>query len=216
MEIGNELYISRHYKRSDYLGLGLDVKSPIGKWRKAVLIFNDRICGRYFNPIKDLIEDKKIYDNGFAAMSLMCLLIDTFYQFENGVENTKYTNQENYTSFMQNSLGFGDKESTFFYHNIRCGLLHSAETLNGSYLVSDKIDGSLIAKFDSKYQRYGLAVSIRGMYDLLKSYFNDYCNALLSPSDDRGWKLRSNFISKMNYITSDRHKKIFRSMDMNR
>ena len=152
----------------------------------------------------------------FCGSDLSGQTTDTFYQFENGVENTKYTNQENYTSFMQNSLGFGDKESTFFYHNIRCGLLHSAETEKRSYLVSDKIDGSLNAKFDSKYQRYGLAVSIRGMYDLLKSYFNDYCNALLSPSDDRGWKLRSNFISKMNYITSDRHKKNFRSMDMNR
>ena len=72
----------RHHEREN-IGLAID-------------FFRDRIQGRYFNQIYELNRDTFV--NGFTSMAICCLLIDTFYQFENGVKKTT-DNKRCYTSW---------------------------------------------------------------------------------------------------------------------
>ncbi len=205
MLINDELHISEKYTKHDYFNLHLSLNSSPEEWGKAVDILKDRIIGRYFTPIKELIAGNRAEKNGFAAMSLICLLIDTFMQFENGYPQSSDNNRTKYVCFLCDSLKFDDIESNLFYFNIRCGLLHSAETKNGSYLIPDYFDpytgSDLAVKENEVNNRKILVVSVRRMFDILEIYFNDYCNKLLQPGNDNDMELRNNFIVKMDFIT---------------
>ena len=56
MEIKELIYISGKYTKPDYLNLHLQIDSPQAKWNKAIEIFEDRIGGRFFTPISELLQ----------------------------------------------------------------------------------------------------------------------------------------------------------------
>lgn len=221
MRIGDEVYISPKFTAAYYLEIGLTLKSNKETWRKAVGVLRDRINGRYFQPIGRLIQfssDMRKFDNvetnGFAAMSLMCLLIDTFMQFRYGFPQAP-SNKANffYKRFMTECLNYEEVEACRFYNDIRCGLLHSAETKNGSYLVpyfEKRRDVSglnreselnkAIRIVDNGSMRDVVSVSVKGLYDELKFYFDTYCVVLLDGTDKMC--CREAFISKMNSIVA--------------
>lgn len=201
MFINSDLYISERFTKHHYFKLKLKLNSSPDDWEMAVAILKDRINGRYLGPINGLLAhaDK----NGFAAMSLMCLLIDTFLQFKHGYFASDDENGAKYISFLHNSLGFDEELSHHFYYDIRCGLLHSAETKYGSYLVRQEIPNNLennspLVIMQDEPGYFVLVASVRGMYNVLKDYFKDYWNKLLDPMNE---DLRSNFIAKMDFIT---------------
>lgn len=78
-----------------------------------------------------------------------------------------------------------------FYCDIRCGILHSAETGNGSQLTVDK-DYVVCLSTNRKY----VSVDVVNMAARLKKYIDDYCNRLMV--NNRTTK--SNFKKKMNYL----------------
>lgn len=221
MRIGDEVYISPKFTAAYYLEIGLTLKSNKETWRKAVGVLRDRINGRYFEPIGRLIHfssDMRKFDNvetnGFAAMSLMCLLIDTFMQFRYGFPQAP-SNKANffYKRFMTECLNYEEVEACRFYNDIRCGLLHSAETKNGSYLVPDfekrrDVSGryeesepnKAIRIVDNGSMHGVVSVSVKGLYDELKFYFDTYCYVLLDDTDKMC--CRGAFISKMNSIVA--------------
>ena len=198
MQICDELRISDNFTKDDYIRLKLQLDSHPEIWKKAVKILYERINGRYFKAISSLSAHGN--QNGFASMSLQCLLIDVFMQFRNGFLKSSEENGAKYIFFMTRFLNFERDLSECFYYNIRCGLLHSAETLNGCYLVRDKIDGfrevPIILTTD-EYRKPILVVSVKYMADALKAYFDNYRTELLDPNNE---ELRSNFISKMDFI----------------
>ena len=107
---------------------------------RAVAFFVERIKCRYLDQINILNENA--YSNGFASMALICLLIDTLFQFYSGESNGQ-NNHIKYVSFLENR--FGDVFDTHekaerFYKDIRCGILHSAQTKSGSQLSSSGRD----------------------------------------------------------------------------
>ena len=213
MFIEKKIRISKNYVKEQYYSLKLSVTSSSDKWNRAVDMLQNRIDGRYFDPINKLMNSDSI-ENGFIVMSALCLLIDTFMQFEHGFANSKDETGKNYISFMCNSLKLTQTKAKRFYNEIRCGLLHSAETKAGAYLIPyhfssypsnyfdfvDENDSNAI-RIDRVKRRHVLVVSIPGMYDVLKGYFEDYCNTLLNPIDSKGRELRKNFILKMDFIT---------------
>ena len=136
--------------------------------------------------------------NGFAAMSLMCLLIDTFMQFRYGFPQAP-SKQANffYKRFMIECLNYEEVEACRFYNDIRCGLLHSAETKNGSYLVPEP--NKAIRIVDNGSMHGVVSVSVKGLYDELKFYFDTYCELLEQGSDKM---CRVAFMSKMNSIVA--------------
>ena len=192
MEAKGEINISPIYNKDSYLNLNLSLQSSESDWNTAVTILKDRIEGRFLNQIDLLSND--INANGFTIMALNCLLVETLYQFKEGKDKTpSRCNKEVYSNFLTQEfpLVFNTKNiAESFYTDIRCGILHSAQTKNESRL-SDRED--VIVTFDGNT----LIVSVKGVSSLLKSYFERYLQKLSDPNEVT---LRNNFINKMKFV----------------
>ena len=191
METNGNIYISLIYRKCDFTRLNLQPEISYENWNQAVNIFNDRINGRFINPINTLRDQAS--ENGFAIMAIDCLLIDTFYQFENGLDNNAKNNKKNYSTFLHETFSnlFPTKaKAEEFYTRIRCGILHSAQTKEKGILTTDR-------QSPIEFQNGVLYVSVEGFTDCLIQYFNEYKRKLLNADNQ---ELRANFITKMNFI----------------
>lgn len=90
----------------------------------------NRFDERYFAPINALTLIQK---NGFAIMAVSCLVIEALEAFRRGWESSHGKSELAFCSFF-------DREHEFqvfkgyaqpFYRNVRCGILHQAETTGG-------------------------------------------------------------------------------------
>lgn len=191
MEFNSEIYLSPRYKKDDYRKLNLTINSDETCWSNAVDILSDRIDGRFLSQIETLSDD--INSNGFAIMALNCLLVETMLQFEIGKNSTPDFNRDQYSNFLLVAFpeAFDSIDSAVrFYRDIRCGILHSAQTKGRSKLTCDD---SYIVRNDG----LGVTVSVKRFSDLLCNYFEAYKRKLL---DNNQTVLRSNFIKKMNFV----------------
>jgi len=191
METKGEINISPNYNKDSYLNLNLSLNSCESKWKKAIEIIKDRIEGRYIKQIDLLLND--VNANGFAIMALNCLLIETLFQFREGEEETPRPNSKTYPAFLLQEFSSAfknQKTAKSFYKNIRCGILHSAQTKDQSRL-SDRED--VVVTFEGNT----LIVSVKGLSLLLKMYFEHYLQKLADPNEVT---LRNNFINKMNFV----------------
>ncbi len=200
MLTGIDIHISPKYSRRYYIKLGLNMDSPPDVWKDAVEVLRDRFYGRYFEPISQLIEGTR--ENDFAAMSIICLLIDTFMQFRLGIPRSENNeSKDNYVDFLEASFGLSPGLAERFYYDIRCGILHSAETKNGSFLDPDHYkNAKAIRSFrigENNNIKTILIVNVPSLYKSLVEYFNMYCNELM---DCNNIECRSNFIRKMDNI----------------
>jgi len=115
-------------KLSELSGM-LDNKSESDKDR-IIGIINHRLKDRYLKLINNADGKDK---SSFLLLAISCLLIETIQCFYEGKNNT--ANNEGKKIFKrffkrENNL-FPEFESIDFYNNIRCGILHQAETKNG-------------------------------------------------------------------------------------
>lgn len=192
METKGEVNISPNYNKDSYLNLNLTLQSSESDWNTAIAILKDRIEGRYINQIDLLLND--VNANGFTIMALNCLLIETLYQFKMGKDKTpNRKNKEVYSDFLMQEFPYEFRTENIansFYTNIRCGILHSAQTKNESRL-SDRED--VVVTFEGNT----LVVSVKGMSLLLKTYFEHYLQKLAVPNEVI---LRNNFINKMKFV----------------
>lgn len=193
MFTNNRRYIAENETRDDYISLDLRIGSSMLKWEKAIEIMRGRIEARYFDPIRTLIHED-VNKNGFAAMALCCLLIETLLQFREGFPQTPdRQNRRWYTDFLRTQLGhiFNQHMANRFYKDIRCGILHSAQTKNGSCLTFGTDYTARILGNDV------MMVDVQGLYHEMDQYFRRYCNELMN---DYNSDLRKNFINKMDDI----------------
>ena len=192
METKGEIKLSPKYKKDDYSKLNLNANSDDQVWDQAIEIIKDRIYGRYFNQIDLLSND--INANGFAIMALNCLLIETLLQFRDGkAETPAKNNKATYSNFLieEFSSAFDTQpKAGRFYTDIRCGILHSAQTKNNSRLSDRK-------GFVVKFENDTLVVSVKGVSNVLKDYFKSYVKKL---SDPKETTLRKNFVKKMKFV----------------
>ena len=183
--------ISLHYSACDFQNLHLKESSSEDKWNQAIDMFRDRFIERYFDPINALISDPE--KNGFAIMAINCLMVDAFYQFEYGDLSTS-KNTKHYTKFLKNQLSriIVDSDMALrFYKDIRCGILHSAQTTNGSMLSTECNDA--IEFYGGKSS---IKVNVVKFTHAMRTYFDDYVDRLKNGEGD----LKTNFITKMNYV----------------
>ena len=195
-------YISPRFSASDFLNLHIDEFSSWDEWDYAIEIFRDRIESRYLEPIAKLLETKEdIEKNGFAVMALECLLVDTFYQFrdpENIYEVTRYQeryrrpNRIVYSDFLVKYFpeDFDRNKAYLFYKDIRCGILHSAQTKHGSQLTYNK--DYVVSLFDENRIR----VDINNFSNRMHRYYDEYVMGLESGDIQK----RLTFIKQMNKI----------------
>ncbi len=149
--------------------------------------------GRFLDPISDL-KDKKY--TGFLIMAIDCLLIETLQQFIEGVPETPRGKNESYfKNFLISRFeeDFDDKKAKMFYEQIRCGILHQAETKESSKI---KISHELpIVKFTK--EKDGLIINRKKFHEKLKKVIKLYIEEL---KDTTNILLRKNFRKKMDYI----------------
>lgn len=96
------------------------------------------IYHRFFNRYVRHLDD---IDSGFLRMAIACLMIETLESFKQGVKDTKKKGEglRMFKDFFRNeSDDFPefDKIHKQFYYNIRCGILHQAETTNAWRILS--------------------------------------------------------------------------------
>ena len=186
----NTPYISLRYRKQDYLNINLTVDSADTDFEAAIDIFRDRITGRFLDQIHFLSTDCN--KNGFAIMAIECLLIETLAQFRNGLDDTVGVSARVYSDFLYHDLGICPVRSlaTRFYRNIRCGILHQAQTKPQRGLT---FGGSTAMELHNDF----LMVSVDRFVEAVDVYFSEYCSDLLDPAN---YELRINFIKKMNFI----------------
>ena len=194
MFTANQRYISEDDTRDDYIKLDLRLNSSRQAWDRAIEIFRNRLCGRYIDPMNELIH-ADINKNGFAAMAICCLLLDTLMQFREGYAQTPRGQcMRDYSKFLNDQFdSITDiKMAGRFYTDIRCGILHAAQTQNGSCLTFD-------TNYTIKTREDGaLMVDIRRLCNEMYRYFDRYCNEL---KNNNKIDLRRKFIQKMDSIT---------------
>ena len=148
---------------------------------------NERFSERYIKPIKNLNPNEK---HGFSIMAVSCLMIESLESFKSGFKDTKNKSKKTFVNFLTTEPEFKDfsgyEES--FYIDIRCGILHQSETINGWKIVRK---GKL---FDNQTK----TINATRFLDKLEKTLNDYTSELkLEDWDSKKWK---NLIKKLNSI----------------
>ena len=198
MEKKGRGYISLEYSSLDYVDLYLDANSSNEDWEEAIRMAVSRFEERFFTPIKKLLDDNPEL-NGFSIMALNCLLIDTFVQFNKGLAKST-DNSSKYTKFLCNEFPevFSNQYiARRFYKDIRCGILHSAQT-NGLSRLSCKEDEPSIKMINGGI---GIQVNVISFSRLLQGWWTDnYVNRLKNCNRE----LREKFTKKMDYLCNRR------------
>ncbi|MGG6312403.1 hypothetical protein [Paenibacillus macerans] len=197
----NEIYISPKYILEDYLDLNLSLNSNDQDWDKAIDIFADRIEGRFLLLIQHYSDnirlDNRYIDYSFSSMALCCLLIETLHQFYNGLDITVFRgHKEAFVKFLTRSFFFSRhftcRTASFFYSDIRNGILHQAQTKRNTQLSFNQ--ENMVTEIDN-----GIRLDVIKFKDELLSEYQHYLDLLKQRMNS---ELRDNFIRKMNYITT--------------
>lgn len=185
------LRISPHYTVSHWQALDFSREED---WQKGVNILEDRMRGRFLEPICRM--ERYTYA-GFAVLALDCLLIETLQQFREGVAETPPG--ESPTFFVrfltETSFGgyFSKETARMFYEQIRCGILHQAEVKGTSrILITEDVP---LVKYTDDSQ--GLVINRKRFHAQLQQEFEAYVARVRDPSNQ---ELREKFKEKMNYI----------------
>lgn len=200
------LKISPKYSKADWDELNLTSYAS-NDWHTAVTIFEDRMNGRFFNQIRLLEnnEDREVgIFAGFAIMALDCLLIETLEQFINGrIRTGQGMDADAFYNFFQRSALFAIffdslPKAIIFYEQIRCGLLHQAQTKKRS-TIHIKNSSKILEWIDDTKHREGISIHRKLFHQEVVQIFKEYCEQLRNP---KSMGPRAKFKKKMNHIVS--------------
>jgi hypothetical protein len=166
-----------------------------------VEIFQDRMEGRFFKPIRLIANDCVIGEfSGFSILALDCLIIETLNQFYSGLDETEGLHKMAFWKFFKNSDffkgHFSRKKAFTFYSHYRCGILHQAQTKKKSVV---RIDQSTMIQSVGKDISEGLIVDRALFHKALEQEILSYMERLKRGGNEN-CELRANFIKKMNII----------------
>lgn len=176
----------------------------------------DRLYGRYIKPF-DFDDQEYIdkYKNGFSIMANSCLLIETYASFREKVFKDTSRKSEKcfgwffltayrFSCFSKGGLSINEYTDPNismrnrnrgipedFYKNIRCGILHNAETRNGWKITRQKDLGL----YDEKTKTINAVKFMNRLHHTIKDYRKELINADIN--NDEIWK---NCIERMQDI----------------
>jgi hypothetical protein len=170
-------------------------------WERMVEIFQDRMEGRFFKPIRLIAKDCVIGEfSGFSILAIDCLIIETLNQFYSGLDETEGLHKMAFWKFFKNSDffkgHFSRKKAFTFYSHYRCGILHQAQTKKKSVV---RIDQSTMIQPVGKDISEGLIVDRALFHKALEQELSSYMERLKRGGNEN-CELRANFIKKMNII----------------
>ena len=105
-----------------------------GAKKRLLFVIFHRLNNRYIRPLNQIPSSKR---SGFLIMAAGCLLIESLQAFRDRKEYTmRGTDTGTFRKFFSENQAFSElvPVSRKFYKNIRCGVLHQAETY-GNWLV---------------------------------------------------------------------------------
>lgn len=132
-------------------------------WEEAIILLNNRLKRKYFDPIQTIIDRKRLKGEGFTIVTVQCALIETFAAFREGkifnhnktVTSPKYEYKESkkmFVSLLYSATVFQDNfwqlnnknkksfdkpfSATDFYKCVRCGLMHEARTKGNWHITA--------------------------------------------------------------------------------
>ncbi|PEY68592.1 hypothetical protein COJ41_14905 [Bacillus thuringiensis] len=212
----DELFLSPKHKLEDYKDLftNLTVNSNSDDWQTAIEILKDRIDGRFLKVSKKLLkecEGDESLSTAFSVMTLNCLLIETLQQFYEGSDETPRPNKEAFVNFLMNSPYFNESNKNYqrrhkkelgngfnrdyaenFYENVRCGLLHQAQTKKNvaiSYYTPHMVDAETYADW--------VLYDVKKITESLEKEFKRYIERLKDPVQE---EVRKKFCEKWKFI----------------
>lgn len=153
------------------------------------LILN-RFDERYIAPLLAIPAKQK---NGFCSMAICCLMIETLESFWRGWGDTRSNSELAFCSFFDRSNNLKDFRgyAREFYKNVRCGILHQAETTGGWKI---RRTGVL---FDSAT----VTINATEFHKQMSLCLNDYCASL--KREDWMSELWKNLRSKMKRVCNN-------------
>jgi hypothetical protein len=142
--------------KQELLGQGND-----SLWEQAYCeYFLVRLNLKYLNPVRVLQENGSWTGEGFSIMAILCTLVEFLESIVQGL-SYKYTrdsktlgpfeysnSQQLFESFLCKRIPFKqhfDRDIAIeFYKNVRCGLLHEAQTKDGWRTWAESYQGKLV------------------------------------------------------------------------
>lgn len=221
--------ISMTFFKSDWLLIREELKDKgviDDNWKKAIKLIHERVSDRYLTPLQTLIDNDKSYKGaGFSIATIECSLIEFIAALTEGkiFLKNKPTGAKSYyyddsarlysrflrTSDIFKNLFGSDKgkqphyRADDFYKNVRCALIHEAQTKNNWEIriygreKTNDLKNNTVIETDNK----GIKVLYRtALYLTLKNYFDNYCNVSLTDNSNRGRTLRKFLARKIDYI----------------
>ncbi|MED3962839.1 hypothetical protein [Niallia taxi] len=215
------LFLSPKYKLEDHKELFTNLSSNSNRydWKTAIEIFKDRIEGRFLNVAKNLLKEcsrDESLSTAFSIMALNCLLIETLQQFYDGTDETPSPNKDTFVNFLMQSPYFSESNKAYqkrhkkelgngfnkelaehFYKNVRCGLLHQAQTKRNaviSYYTPHMVD--MVT-----YEGWVL-YDVKKITESLEKEFNRYIERL---KDNVQQEKRDKFCEKWRFIIEKEH-----------
>jgi hypothetical protein len=145
----------------------------------------ERFYERYFRPICNSRSK-----HGFTIMAIACLTIETLESFYQGRPDTKGESKKIFRAFFKrnSALNAFGENGDWFYTDIRCGILHQAET-RGGWKIRRK--GAL---FDSQNKGINAAALLKQLQKSVAHYATEL------QSDDILWE---NFCKKVDAICAN-------------
>lgn len=201
-------------------------------WIRAQQVFEARISNRFFSPLEKIIATDQKRGEGFAVMSIFCLLLEHLASWRYGLIFIlkKNDDEQLYPYEYNNSAGlfkdFLTQEEPFknyfysrnhayeFYANVRCGLLHEARTKQAWIIRHDSRRADLIW---NDTEKKSIVINRHAFYAGLRNWINDYflpSFEMVLSGDGSGEKneaskrnamiARVNFIRKMDDICDEK------------
>jgi hypothetical protein len=180
----HDTYLSNNVSVSKYIELekAQDIK-------QIVTFVRERFTERYITPLRGDPELK----HGFCTIAICCLMIEALESFWRGWERSNNRSELAFCSFFDRNAnleifrGFASD----FYKNVRCGILHQAETTNGWRI---RRDGPI---FDSGTKTINATL----FHNEMEKCLEYYCSVL--EQSDWNSKVWKDFRKKMKAIIAN-------------
>jgi hypothetical protein len=119
--------------------------------------------------------------HGFTMMAISCLMIEALESFRRGWRSTQGLGKAPFCSFFNASdrLRAFRQHAPSFYRNVRCGILHQAETTGGWK----------IRRRGPMFESQSLSINAKLFLDALHGDLRDFCDRLEEADwDDSEWR----------------------------
>lgn len=192
-------------------------------WTAATKLLDQRLDTRYFRPIEKILRMWITSGEGFAAMALICSLIEflqscyegkTFKDHETetkfiyGSSAKKFKNfleqhepfKSDFTKAVSNPTKYIKTFADDFYSNVRCGLLHEAATNNNWIIKTYRGTDKNINFVDLTNENKKIIYRDK-FFDVIKTYCDTYRQQIIgNKKDSKNQFLRDNFCRKLDSL----------------